>query len=281
MNLLSKLEYQNNFTDLEKGIADYIIDNKDNIADLKITELAEFTYTSPSTISRFCRKLGEKNYNDFRIHFASSVIKEYKSNIDYNRPFLPEDNTGQVINKIGDLYKETIEFTKDLLDMDILEKVLAVLSKKDKIDVYGMGNSYITALSFERKMMNTPYFVNLKHVPTDQHKWAKFSNKNTVAIIISYSGENNEIKKIVDYIKDNNGTIIAITSLHESYLRRHATYCLTMCSKENTFSKIEAFSSKVSGDFIMDIIFSLLFRANYNINLIEKLSRERKYKNKE
>ena len=72
MSLLYKLEYQDNFTDLEKAIANYIVD-------LKITDLAEITYTSPSTISRFCKKLVEKSYNDFRIHFASSVIGDYKS----------------------------------------------------------------------------------------------------------------------------------------------------------------------------------------------------------
>lgn len=72
MSLLYKLEYQDNFTDLEKCIANYIVD-------LKITDLAEITYTSPSTISRFCKKLVEKSYNDFRIHFASSVIGDYKS----------------------------------------------------------------------------------------------------------------------------------------------------------------------------------------------------------
>ncbi len=79
ISLLYKLEYQDNFTDLEKGIANYILDHKDYIVDLKITDLAEITYTSPSTISRFCKKLGEKSYNDFRIHFASSVIDDYKS----------------------------------------------------------------------------------------------------------------------------------------------------------------------------------------------------------
>ena len=54
MSLLYKLEYQDNFTDLEKGIANYIVD-------LKITDLAEITYTSPTTISRFCKKLVEKS----------------------------------------------------------------------------------------------------------------------------------------------------------------------------------------------------------------------------
>lgn len=79
MSLLYKLEYQDNFTDLKKGIANYILDHKDYIVDLKMTDLAEITYTSPSTISRFCKKLGGKSYNDFRIHFASSVIGDYKS----------------------------------------------------------------------------------------------------------------------------------------------------------------------------------------------------------
>lgn len=74
MSLLYKLEYQDNFTDLKKGIANYILDHKDYIVDLKIIDLAEITYTSPSTISRFCKKLGKKSYNDLRIHFASSVI---------------------------------------------------------------------------------------------------------------------------------------------------------------------------------------------------------------
>ena len=55
MSLLYKLEYQDNFTDLEKGIANYILDHKDYIVDLKIIDLAEITYTSPSTISRFCK----------------------------------------------------------------------------------------------------------------------------------------------------------------------------------------------------------------------------------
>ena len=46
-----------------------------------------------------------------------------------------------------------------------------------------------------------------------------------------------EIKTIVDRIVDNKGTIIAITSINDSYLRKRANYCLTMCSKENIVSK--------------------------------------------
>lgn len=73
--------------------------------------------------------------------------------------------------------------------------------------------------------------------------------------------------------------MIAVTSINDSYLRKNADYCLTICSKENIFSKIGSYSSKVSVDYIMDIIFSLLFKNNYNINLIEKLERAKNIQN--
>lgn len=122
------------------------------------------------------------------------------------------------------------------------------------IDLYGVGTAYITALNFEQKMMSTPYFINLKHISSDQNRQAMLSNKDSVAIVILYSGEKQEIKRIVNYIKQKEGTVIAVSSISDSYLRKNA-------------------------DYIMDIIFSLLFKNNYNINLIEKLERAKNIQN--
>ena len=80
------------------------------------------------------------------------------------------------------------------------------------------------------------------------------SNKDSVAIVILYSGEKQEIKRMVNYIKQKEGTVIAVSSISDSYLRKNA-------------------------DYIMDIIFSLLFKNNYNINLIEKLERAKNIQN--
>ena len=96
--------------------------------------------------------------------------------------------------------------------------------------------------------------INLKHISSDQNRQAMLSNKDSVAIVISYSGEEQEIKRIVNYIKQKEGTVIAVTSINDSYLRKNA-------------------------DYIMDIIFALLFKNNYNINLIEKLERAKNIQN--
>ena len=96
--------------------------------------------------------------------------------------------------------------------------------------------------------------INLKHISSDQNRQAMLSNKDSVAIVISYSGEKQEIKRIVNYIKQKEGTVIAVSSISDSYLKKYA-------------------------DYIMDIIFSLLFKNNHNINLIEKLERAKNIQN--
>ena len=63
MSLLSTIEYQKGFSELEKKIADYLIEHKEDVIHMNLKELAEATYTSTATISRFCKKLGEKNFN--------------------------------------------------------------------------------------------------------------------------------------------------------------------------------------------------------------------------
>ena len=55
MSLLSKLEYKKGFSDIEKGIANYIIDHKEEVANMRLVELAEATFTS--TRLRLCKKL--------------------------------------------------------------------------------------------------------------------------------------------------------------------------------------------------------------------------------
>ena len=147
MSLLSKLEYKKGFSDIEKGIANYIIDHKE-VANMRLVELAEATFTSTATISRFCKKLGEKNYNSFKINFASSVLTSYQTDVDYNRPFKENDSIQEVTNQLGELYKDTIEATKALLDYDVLNQVIEKLLKTSVIDIFAVGASYLSGLLF-------------------------------------------------------------------------------------------------------------------------------------
>ena len=57
----------------EQKVANWIVDNVDDITTLSITIIAEKTGVSQPTIVRFCRALGCKGYQDFKIRFAEGL----------------------------------------------------------------------------------------------------------------------------------------------------------------------------------------------------------------
>lgn len=56
MSLLSRLKEQNNFTEREKMISQYIIENSEQIINMSSRELANRTLTNSTTIIRFVKK---------------------------------------------------------------------------------------------------------------------------------------------------------------------------------------------------------------------------------
>lgn len=69
MSVLEKLYVQNNFTEREKMISNYIIENSEEVVNMSSRQLAKNTFTNSTTIVRFIKKLGYHSYNDFKINF--------------------------------------------------------------------------------------------------------------------------------------------------------------------------------------------------------------------
>ena len=69
--IIEKLMKQADFTDVEKSIAAYLMKNGFDVKNMSIQSLARATFSSPSTITRFCRKLGLDGYKKFQILFYS------------------------------------------------------------------------------------------------------------------------------------------------------------------------------------------------------------------
>ena len=271
---MTQLEFELDFSHSEKEIAHYILNEGEKVLNLSIKELAKKTYTSPATIVRLCHKLGLEGYGDFKIKYSAELQFDlaHTDRIDVNFPFNEEDNDSMIAYKLASLNQEVIAETIQLIDFEQLHQIVELLDQNKDIDIYGTGNSLLAAMSFQHKMMRIQRNVNLKMLAGEQVFMSYNSNENKIAMIISYSGETNEIKPIVERIKINGGTIIAITSLNNSFLRKNADICLTMCSKENIINKIGVFSSKISSDYIIDLIYSMIFQKHYHDLMINKVS---------
>ena len=81
--LQSKLTYR------EKKIAEYLEKIQEGFLTDTITEFAEKAGVSDATVVRFCRHIGYKGYQDFKMHMAQDLVPKERQ---YNPAIERDDN---------------------------------------------------------------------------------------------------------------------------------------------------------------------------------------------
>lgn len=264
MNLLTQLELKMHFTESENILAQYILEHGEEVVKMSIHTFAKKTYSSPATIVRLAKKCGLSGFNDLKITLAKELSLHTSQEVDTNYPFHEGDDISTIINNIDLLHKETIEDTTSLIDKKILTKCINLLDKAHCIDLYGHGNSLLSAQYFAHNMMRIGKQVNYRTMSGEQVFLARNSNSNHVAIIISYSGETDEIIRIAKTLKKQKTKIIAITSLGDNQLSHYSDLILHISSKEKIFNKIAPFSSVLSIQYLCNLIYACYFSLSYN-----------------
>lgn len=279
MSIMTQLEFELDFSSSEKEISKYILDNGEEVLKYSIKQLAKKTYTSPATIVRLCHKLGLEGYGDFKIKYSAELQydKKQENRTDVNYPFTSDDSSHQIAYKIANLHQESIDDTLNLIDFKQLDKIINAICKANHIFIFGSGNSILAGLDFQHKMMRIGKLVELKLVPGEQVFLSYAAKEDDIAIIISYSGETADIIDIAKILKKKKITTIGITSIGDNQLSKYCNYILNTGSREKIFSKIAPFSSKTSMHYLLDIIFSCIFKQDYHNNINQKISLDKEY----
>lgn len=277
MSIMTQLEFELNFSNSEKNIARYILNHGETVLNLSIKQLAKNTYTSPATIVRLCHKLGLEGYQDFKIKYSAELQYDNKNLIDVNFPFSKDDSTWQIVNKIAQLHQEALQDTLNLIDIDNLDQIVALVDQAKKIYLFGFGNSLLAGLDFQHKMMRINKLVEIRPNSGEQGFLSYTCTTEDIAIIISYSGETNELIDIAKSLKRRHIKVVAITSIGDNRLSKYSDYLINTGSREKIFSKIAPYASKTSISYILDLIFSCLFKLNYDQNIEEKLNNDKMF----
>lgn len=269
MIISNKLEAMKSLSKSEEVLAQYILNQKENIEKLSTKDLAKATYTSPSTVIRLSQKLGFSGWTELKEKYLEEIqyLNQHFSNIDSNFPFESHDTLMNVASKIGHLACESIEDTLSLLKNDELNKAVTLLDKSQIINVFGISNSLLMAYDFKHKMLRINRHVEIMNLPEEQAFVASNSSPNHCAILISYSGEVDETLKIAKILRKNKTPIIALTSIGENTLKNFADCAFSITSREKLYSKIATYSTNNSIHLILDILYSCLFKMNYDYNL--------------
>ena len=103
----------------EKKIADYVINNKEKVIEMTVSELAIESNVSEATIVRFCKKCGLKGFYDLKINIAKEMVNSKEQSVSNK---LDSNNIEQSLQNILANKIEELKHTISMMREDTIKK---------------------------------------------------------------------------------------------------------------------------------------------------------------
>ncbi|MYL49420.1 SIS domain-containing protein [Halobacillus litoralis] len=249
------------FSEKEKLIADYILENTEDIVHSTINQVADDLMVADATVFRFCKRLGFKGYQAMKIALASEIVNPIQ---DIHEKISEEDTDFEITEKVFQANIRALETSRDVQNPLSLKKAMEYLVEADRVFFFGSGGSNILAMDAQHKFMRTgmeAYAYPDTHL---QLMSASQMRETDVAVVISHTGSNQDILDIVDVAKENNVKIVAITNFAKSPLTKVVDLSLYTVAEETEF-RSEALASRIAGLSLIDSLF-----VNYSVKMKEQ-----------
>lgn len=272
MMLYEILENHAGFSEIEQSISKYILAHPGELESSSARSIAKVLFISPSAVTRFCQKLHYEGYNDFRKAFCeeSTYLSSHFKDIDPNRPFQKNDSDYQISGKISTLYQESTEDTHALINFEDLEHCASMLANARIIHIVSAGTYAELGKIFSEKMARIGKEVILTPYLDMSFNLAANAKNDECFILVSYSGETRSILKVAAKLHRMKHPFIAVTSYGSNTLSTLSSYILYMSTREHMNSGIGNYCSYLSAMYLFDVLYSCVFKKNYDNNLTVK-----------
>jgi DNA-binding MurR/RpiR family transcriptional regulator len=262
-NILLKLrDMKESLTPVERMVADYILENKEEIPHLSIKSLAQQSKTSDASVLRFCKTMGYSGYRSFIVSISASLGSMDDEQDDPYTDIQPGDDLSIIINNISRNNCKSIEDTLCVINRNEIARAVEVLRESNRIYFFGIGASGLVAMDAEQKFSR---INKMCRTCTDGHSQltaATLLEKGDVAMFISNSGNTIEILETLEIAKKNGASIIGITKYNKSPLADKANIVLSISTPEITI-RSGAMGSRIAMLTVIDILFAGVASSDY------------------
>ena len=215
-SLLRRMREKDGFSDTERAIAAYLLDNYRELSVMSTRELARRTYTSSAAIVRFSQKMGFEGYPEFKVKFLAEMLQSRsgpKERFITGRETVPE-----VMEKVLLMGSNALQETHEGLDQADVNRALHHLRHAGHIGFYAMGDNMNLARIAASNFIMVGKYVSVHDSLSLQFLEAYAPPKEHVGMILSRTGENHLLKKIAGRLSDNGNPVICITAAPKSTL---------------------------------------------------------------
>jgi len=248
--LLAIRSQLNALTKTEAVVAQFVLEHPEDVIYLSVTDVAEKAGVGETTVLRFCRKLGYRGFQDFKLLLAQDLVQP--------AGHTPEevkagDDPGTLRQKIVASHSRILEDTGKLLDAGKLGEAIELLAQADTIHFYGVGSSGLTALQAAHSFSRIGKKSDAKQDTHFQAMSASLLTGSDVAVGISISGSTKDTIENLRLAKEGGARVICITHNARSPITKLSDVDLLMAAKENPFQG-SSLSAKISQLTVIDIL---------------------------
>lgn len=258
-NVFEKIDQEYyELTTAERKVGDYIRIHRKKTQYMSISELAEECGVAEATISRFCRRLGYKGYNAFKLAVANFTA----SGPDKGRimgEITPEDTIDQMCQKLYATNVDAMQQTLNLISSEAIQRAAEALYRANNVFCMGQGGSMILAQEAAHAFSTAmPGFIPVWDSHMQAMTAAQMSAKD-VGFIFSYSGATKDVEDILKLIREQGATSILVTAFPKSPGAALADIVLRCGAKEGPL-EIGSIGARISQLFLVDVLFQELLR---------------------
>lgn len=250
----------NQLTKTERKIADYVLANSQKVLFMSITELAEACGVAEASVHRFCRTVGVKGYQEFKMQLSIGMNTEQERHPEHG------GDTSDLLARIEQSHLKAIEETTRLLDEEEVRRTVQMMLEADRIWFYGVGNSMITAMEAVGRFLHiTPKvaFLEDSHL---QAMAASMAGPKDLYILVSYSGATREAVHIASLAHARKARTVAITRYPKSELSRLVDAILLFGTNEGPLQG-GSMSAKISQLHVIETLFQYYYEASRDTSI--------------
>ncbi|MBW5445411.1 SIS domain-containing protein [Cohnella sp. CFH 77786] len=242
-------------TKAEKKVADVVKSNPEEAVLATVTDLSEQAGVGETSVIRFCRKLGFRGFHEFKLSVAQDLVDRPPSVS--NMEIGDEDDVITVARKLTMQHERLLKNTLDLVNVDNLKAAVDKMLAAERIFVYGVGSSGITALDLHYRLMRLGMNVEAHRDAHIIAMSAALLKKGDLVFGISTSGSTRDLVDPVRQAKKNGAGVICLTSHLRSPIAAHADTVLLVPSREMS-REGGALSTKFTQIHMLNILTTLL-----------------------
>lgn len=236
----------------EKKLADYLMAHQEESQYMSIAELADECGVAEATVSRFCRRLGYKGYNAFKLAIANATAGIRR---DADLRMREGDSLEEMSERICAADTAALTQTLTLLKPEAIRRAVDLLHEAGRVYCMGQGGSMLIAS--EAAHLFTTAGEKFFAVSDSHMQMIRAANMNArdAVLFFSYSGATRDMMETLTVARARGARILLVTRFSKSPGSSLADVVLQCGAKESPL-QIGSVAAKIAQLYLLDVLFA-------------------------